>query len=134
MSYGRAALAKIEDLFKELQTGPEGLSDEDAKRRLLKTGLNVLPSGKKTSLARKIVLQLTNMFNVLLLVASFLSFLSGFTSNDPTSVQMGLAIFAVVVLNTIFSLFQEYRAEKAVQVIRSLIPTRTKAIRDGQIG
>jgi len=133
MSYGRAALAKIEDLFKELQTGPEGLSDEEAKRRLLKTGLNVLPKGKKTSLARKIISQFKNMFNILLLVASFLSFLSGFTSNDPTSVQMGLAIFVVVVLNTIFSLFQEYRAEKAVQVIRSLIPTKTKAIRDGQM-
>jgi hypothetical protein len=39
------------------------------------------------------------MFNVLLLVASFLSFLSGFTSNDPTSVQTGLAIFVFVVLN-----------------------------------
>jgi len=133
MSYGRAALAKIEDLFKELQTGPEGLSDGEAKRRLLKTGLNVLPKGKKTSLARKIISQFKNMFNVLLLVASFLSFLSGFISNDPTSVQMGLAIFAVVILNTIFSLFQEYRAEKAVQVIRSLIPTKAKAIRDGQM-
>jgi len=133
MSYGRAALAKIEDLFRELQTGPEGLSDEEAKRRLLKTGLNILPKGKKTSLARKIISQFKNMFNVLLLVASFLSFLSGFTSNDPTSVQMGLAIFVVVVLNTIFSLFQEYRAEKAAQVIRSLIPTKTKAIRNGQM-
>jgi magnesium-transporting ATPase (P-type) len=80
MSYGRAALAKIEDLFKELQTGPEGLSDEEAKRRLLKAGLNVLPRGKRTSLARKIILQFKNMFNILLLVASFLSFLSGFTS------------------------------------------------------
>jgi magnesium-transporting ATPase (P-type) len=133
MSYGRAALAKIEDLFRELQTGPEGLSDEEAKRRLLKTGLNILPKGKKTSLARKIISQFKNMFNVLLLVASFLSFLSGFTSNDPTSVQMGLAIFVVVVLNTIFSLFQEYRAEKAAQVIRRLIPTKTKAIRNGQM-
>jgi magnesium-transporting ATPase (P-type) len=133
MSYGRAALAKIEDLFKELQTGPEGLSDEEAKRRLLKTGYNVLPKGKKASLARKIISQFKNMFNLLLLVASFLSFLSGFTSNDPTSVQMGLAIFAVVVLSIIFSLLQEYRAEKAVQVIRSLIPTKTKAIRNGRM-
>ncbi len=73
------------------------------------------------------------MFNLLLLVASFLSFLSGFISNDPTSIQMGFAIFVVVVLSIIFSLFQEYRAEKAVQVIKSLIPTKTKAIRNGQM-
>ena len=133
MSYRRAALAKIEDLFKELQTGPDGLSDEEAKDRLLKHGLNILPKGKKTSLARKIISQIKNMFNVLLIVAAFLSLLSGLISNDPTSVQMGLAIFFIVVLNTIFSLFQEYRAEKAAQAIRSLIPTKAKVIRNGQM-
>ncbi len=133
MSYGKAALANIEDLFKELQTGPEGLSDEEAKRRLLKMGLNVLPKSKKVSIARKIALQLKNMFNLLLLVASFLSFLSGFISNDPSSIQMGLAILVAVVINIVFSLFQEYRAERAVQVIKNLIPTKTKAIRNGQM-
>ncbi len=53
MSYGKAALAKIEDLFKELQTGPNGLSDEEAKRRLLKAGLNVIPKGKKSWLGKE---------------------------------------------------------------------------------
>ena len=133
MSYGRAALANIKDLFKELQTGPEGLSNEEAERRLLKLGLNVLPKSKKVSLAKKIASQLKNMFNLLLLVASFLSFLSGFLSNDASSIQMGLAILVVVVINIIFSLFQEYRAERAVQVIKTLIPTKTKAIRNGQM-
>jgi len=55
---GGAALANIEDLFKEIQTGTEGLSDEEAKRRLLKMGLNVLPKSKRVSLARKIASQL----------------------------------------------------------------------------
>jgi magnesium-transporting ATPase (P-type) len=131
MSYGRAALANIEDLFKEYQTGPEGLSDEEVRRRLRETGLNVIPKSKKVSLSRKILLQFSNMFNLLLLIASFLSFLSGFTFNDPTSFQMGFAIIVVIVLSMIFSLFQEYRAEKAVQVIKKLIPTKTKAIRNG---
>lgn len=131
MSYGRAALANIDDLFKEYQTGPEGLSDEEAKRRLREKGLNVIPKSKKVSLGRKILLQFTNMFNLLLLVASLLSFLSGFTFHDPTSFQMGFAIIIVIVLSIIFSLFQEYRAEKAVQVIKKLIPTKTKAIRNG---
>jgi len=132
MSYRRAALANIEDLYKELETGPEGLSDQEAKRRLLKMGPNVLPKGKKTDLASRIVSQFRNMFNVLLLIASFLSFVSGLFFNDAGSIQMGLAILGVVFLNAIFSLFQEYRAQKAVQVIRSLIPTKTKVIRNSQ--
>ena len=106
MSHGRVALANIEDLFKELQTGPEGLSDEEARARLLKTGLNVLPKSKKVGLARKIASQLENMFNLLLLVASLLSFLSGFISNDPSSIQMGIAILVVVVINIISAFFK----------------------------
>jgi magnesium-transporting ATPase (P-type) len=133
MSYRRAALANIEDLYKELETGPEGLSDQEAERRLLKTGPNVLPKGKKTNLTGRIVSQFRNMFNVLLLIASSLSFLSGLFFNDAGSIQMGLAILAVVFLNAIFSLFQEYRAQMAVQVIRSLIPTKTKVIRNSQM-
>jgi len=132
MSYRRAALANIEDIYKELETGPEGLSDREAGRRLLKMGPNVLPKGKKTNLASRIVSQFRNMFNVLLLIASFLSFVSGLLFNDAGSIQMGLAILGVVFLNAIFSLFQEYRAQKAVQVIRSLIPTKTKVIRNSQ--
>jgi len=132
MSYRRAALANIEVLYKELETGPEGLSDQEAERRLLKMGPNVLPKGKKTDLASRIVSQFRNMFNILLLIASFLSFVSGLLFNDAGSIQMGLAILGVVFLNAIFSLFQEYRAQKAVQVIRSLIPTKTKVIRNSQ--
>jgi magnesium-transporting ATPase (P-type) len=131
MSYWRAALASIEDLFKEYKTGPKGLSEEEAKRRLRETGLNVIPKSKKVSLGRKILLQFKNMFNLLLLVASILSFLSGLAFHDPTSFQMGFAIIAVIVLSIVFSLFQEYRAEKAVQVIKKLIPTKTKTIRNG---
>jgi magnesium-transporting ATPase (P-type) len=133
MSYARAALAKIEDLYKELETGPEGLLDQEARRRFLKVGPNVLPKGKKTSLALRIASQFMNMFNVLLLIASLLSFLSGIAFSDPTSIQMGAAILAVVFLNTIFNLFQEYRADRAAQVITSLIPKKTKAVRDGEL-
>jgi len=71
------------------------------------------------------------MFNLLLLVASFLSFLSGFISNDPSSIQMGIAILVVVIINIIFSLFQEYRAEKAVQVIKSLNPHQDQGHQNG---
>jgi magnesium-transporting ATPase (P-type) len=133
MLYGKAALAKIEDVFKDLQTGPEGLSYEEAKLRLSKTGLNVLPKAKKVSLVRKVMLQFKNLFNLLLLVASLLSFLSGVIFHDVTSFQMGVAIIAVIILSIVFSLFQEYRAEKAVQVIKTLIPTKAKGIRNGQM-
>jgi magnesium-transporting ATPase (P-type) len=133
LSYDKAALATIEDLYHELRTGPEGLSDQEAGLRLQKFGPNVLPTGKKISLPRRFLTQFKNIFNILLLTASFLSFVSGLFFNDAGSIQMGLAILIVVFLNTIFSLFQESRAERAAQVIRSFIPRKTKVIRDSQM-
>ncbi len=43
---------------------------------------------------------------------------------------MGAAILAVVIINVAFSIFQEYRAEQAVQTITKMIPTKAKVFRD----
>ena len=133
MSYDHAAFSGVQEVYRDLATGPVGLSEEEAKRRLGKYGPNVIPSGKKTSPTEKFFTQFKNLFNVLLIVASLLSFFSGWAYNDSGSIQMGLAIFCVVILNSLFSLVQEYRAEKAVQAISRLIPTKAKVIRDGQV-
>ena len=68
------------------------------------------------------------MFNVLLLIATFLSFGVGMAYADMGSIQMGSAILGVVILNALFSLFQEHRAERAIQAISVLIPKKDKVI------
>lgn len=133
MSYERAAFADTEGIFDELETTAAGLGGEEAKLRLQKYGPNVIPSAKKANAAQKFFLQFRNLFNVLLLVASLLSFVTGWYYGDPGSIQMGLAILGVVVLNSFFSLIQEYRAEQAVQAISKLVPTNAKVMRDGQL-
>ena len=133
MSYDRAAFADTERILAELGTSPDGLSSEEVKLRLRKYGPNIPPSGKRTHPAEKFFAQFKNLFNVLLLVASFLSFASGWYFGDSSSIQMGLAILSVVILNAFFSLVQEYRAERAVQAISKLVPTNAKVMRDGQL-
>ncbi len=53
--------------------------------------------------------------------------------NDVGSIQMGLAILIVVILNAFFSLIQEYKAEKAVQAISRLVPQNAKVAGNGQL-
>ncbi len=133
MSYDQSAFPSIQETLSQFRTEPDGLSSEEAKSRLAKYGPNILPSAKKQNPAEKLLSQFTNLFNVLLIVASLLSFLSGWAYNDPGSIQMGVAIFGVVILNSFFSLAQEYRAEKTVQAISRLVPTKAKVMRDGQL-
>ena len=132
MSYDQAAFADTKRILDELGSSPDGLSAAEANIRLQEYGPNVLPSAKKVNFLERFASQFRNLFNVLLIIASALSFFSGWVYNDAGSIQMGLAILSVVVLNAFFSLFQEYRAERAVQAIARLVPSNAKALRDGQ--
>jgi len=134
LSYESESLASIEEIYRGLETGPNGLLSHEARLRLQETGPNVLPKGKKAGIVIRFLRQLGNLFNALLVVASGLSFLSGFAYRNAGSVQMGLAIAAVVLANAFFSLLQEYRAERVVQAISSLIPSKTKVVREGKVG
>ncbi len=119
----RWAREPLDRLVTELRTTPEGLTTVDAARRLDEKGFNVLPEAKKTPLSRKALAQLKNLFNVLLIIAAILSF-------GTSSPQMGFAILAVVVIAVLFSLFQERRAERAVEALRQLVPEEAKVLRD----
>jgi Ca2+-transporting ATPase len=132
LSYDRSAFSETQRVLDELGSSPGGLSAAEANIRLQEFGPNVLPSAKEVNLLQRFAAQFRNLFNVVLILASGLSFLSGWLYNDAGSIQMGLAIFSVVVLNAVFSLFQEYRAEKAVQAIAKLVPSNAKVLRDGQ--
>jgi Ca2+-transporting ATPase len=133
LSYDQRAFADVRSVIDELDSSLDGLTSAQASIRLQEFGPNVLPAARKASLAEKFLAQFKNLFNVVLLVASGLSFLSGWVYRDPSSLQMGFAILGVVFVNACFSIVQEYRAEKAVQAISRLVPTNAKAFRDGQL-
>lgn len=122
----RWASLPLDSLYKETESGPDGLSTVDAARRLDRLGLNVLPEAKKVPLSRKALAQVRNLFNVLLIIAAILSFAT-------SSPQMGFAILAVVLVAVLFSLFQERRAERAVEALRQLVPDEAKVLRDGTV-
>jgi magnesium-transporting ATPase (P-type) len=129
----RLASCPLDQLYVDLGTGPKGVSTADADRKLNEIGLNILPETRKLSLIRKTIVQFKNLFNVLLMVAAILSFFTGWTSNDMGSIQMGFAILLVVIVSVLFSLFQEHRAERAIDALRKLVPDNIKVLRDGKV-
>ncbi len=103
---------------------PEGLTSTDAAARLREYGPNLLPSRKPRSAWRQLAAQMVHFFALMLWVAGILAILAGMP-------QLGLAIFVVIVLNGIFAFVQEYRAERASERLRDLLPRRATVIRDG---
>ncbi|MDC5698551.1 cation-transporting P-type ATPase [Intrasporangium calvum] len=103
----------------------EGLSSAEAAARLATDGANVLPEPRRRSLARRFVGELVHFFAIMLWVAGGLALGAGLP-------QLGVAIFAVVVINAVFALAQETRADRAAARLRSMLPTRVTVRRDGR--
>jgi len=122
----KAASMPIEKVFDDLNTSQEGLTTQDAKLRLKKYGYNRLSEKRQIPFINKFVRHLRDLFGILLLVAAVLSYVSG-------SPELGLIILAVVFVNIFVSLFQESRAEKAMETLKSWMPEYAKVIRDGEL-
>ncbi|HSV49788.1 MAG TPA: cation-transporting P-type ATPase, partial [Candidatus Acidoferrales bacterium] len=122
----KAASKPIENVFEELQTSPHGLSSQEAKLRLKKYGYNKLTERRQLPFIHKFIKHLRDLFGILLIFAAILAF----ASDSPS---LGVIILAVVFVNILVSMFQESRAEKAMETLKSWMPEYAKVIRDGQL-
>jgi Ca2+-transporting ATPase len=124
----KAASMELNELLNDLKTSSDGLTSEEAKVRLKKYGLNTLTEKRQLPFLAKFLKHFRDLFGILLLVAAGLSIVS--TPNDPS---LGLIILAVVFVNIFVSLFQESRAEKAMETLKSWMPETAKVVRDGEL-
>jgi len=116
---------KAQDAIKEMATDLiTGLSDQEAKARLDKYGLNQLKEKKTHSLWVIFLGQFKDFIIWVLIVAALIS---GFLQEWVDA----LAIIAIVILNAIMGFVQEYRAEKALTTLKKLASPNSKVIRQG---
>ncbi len=121
-----------EEVLKSLVTSDRGLSEEDAGRRLHEYGLNEIKEVRKRPLYLRLISQLTHFLAVLLWIAAFFSFLSEYLHPGEGMLTLGLAIIGVIFINAVFTFIQEYRAEKALEALKRLLPFYVKVLRDGK--
>jgi P-type Ca2+ transporter type 2C len=117
---------KADEVYKELNTSIKGLGNEEAKLRLEKYGYNEIKEVKKSSLLSRFVSNFTNLLAILLWIASILAFVGGMP-------QLGWAIILVIIINSLFSFWQEFKAEQATESLKKMLPQYVKVIRDGHL-
>ena len=123
----------LSKLFSELKSTEQGLSSKQAVNKLQKFGNNFLETKKQTHIIFKFLNQFKNFFALLLIVGSALAFLADYVEPNEGYLYIGIALFAVVILNSIFTFIQEYQSEKIMQTFNKMIPKRSKVQRDGKI-
>ena len=121
-----------EDVLKRLETGSGGLTPEEALKRLRECGSNVLVEPTRYSLLRGFVRQFTHFLAILLWIAAGLSFAANFMKPGEGMATLAWAILGVIVINAVFAFLQEYKAERAVQALRRLLPDKAWVSRGGQ--
>ncbi len=102
-----------------------GLSTDEARLRLQHYGPNTLPRPRPIPAWKLAVEQLTHFFALLLWAAAALAAMAGVP-------PLSLAIVVIVLVNAVFAFVQEYRAGRAAERLRDLIPRRATVIRDGR--
>lgn len=121
-----------EEVRRILVTSPDGLSHEEARRRLSLYGPNHLEQIRPESPVRSFFKQFTHFLAVLLGIAAGLAFLADRLRPGEGMAMLGWAMLGVILLNAIFAFFQEYKAERAIQALRLLLPATTWVLRAGQ--
>ena len=123
----------IEEVYKTLLSSPEGLTQQEAARRMSEYGPNEIRAARKKPLYLRFVAQFTHFLAVLLWIAAALCALSELIRPGEGMLLLAAAIVGVIFVNAVFTFVQEYRAEKAVEALKRLLPFKVKAVRGGSV-
>ena len=127
-------LESAEAVFQEVQSSAQGLTSQEAARRLEQNGKNKLAEAKKDSLLKRFFNQMRDPMILILLVAAVISAVTEIIEAGhfvpPTD---SIIILAVVLINAVLGVIQESKAEKAVEALQKMSAATTKTLRDGKI-
>lgn len=113
-------------VLERLKATPQGLLTTEAMERLQKNGPNELPQGKKVTLWQRIIAQFKDLMILILIVAAIVAAFASELSDT-------IIILLVVILNAAFGVFQETKAENAIDALQKMSTPTTRVRRDGQI-
>ena len=108
-----------------LDTATDGLSEQEAERRLEEFGPNRLPEGPRQNLLLRFLSHFHNILIYVLIGAAVITALLGHL------IDTGV-IIAVVLINAIIGFYQEGKAERAMEAIRHMLALRASVLRDGR--
>ena len=126
-------LAKKEEVLEALSASEDGLSGEEAKKRLQANGKNALRQRKKKSKLGLFFAQFKDLMTLILIAAAFLSGVLAFVTGDKSELaDTGILLF-IILLNAFVGFLQQYRADSALEKLKEMSITKAKVVRDGKL-
>ena len=120
-----------EKVLEELSTTENGLTHQEAGARLEQYGPNKLAEGKKVTLFQRFLQQLSDPMIIILLAAAAVSGITAAYSGE--SFADVFIILIVVLINAVLGVYQESKAEKAIEALQEMTAATSKVLRDGKL-
>lgn len=114
-----------EELLQQMNSSMNGLTAEEAKKRLEQYGYNKLQEGKRKGVLQVFAEQFADLLVVILIIAAIISALTG-------GVEGTIVILAVLILNAILGTVQHFKAQKSLDSLKAMAAPNARVIRDGQ--
>ncbi len=121
----------VEKVLQQVESAETGLSVEEADKRLAANGKNKLEAPKGKSLIRRFFEQLADPMIIILLAAAAISAVLAVVEGE--SFADVIIILAVVIVNAVLGVYQESKAEKAIEALQEMSAATSKVLRDGKI-
>ncbi len=121
------------EALKSLKSSHDGLSQNEALRRLKEFGPNQIDKVPPESLLISFLKEFIHFFALILWLAAGLAFFADYRQPGEGMGTLGYAILGVIVINGLFAFWQQFRAERAVAALEKLLPHYVKVLRDNNI-
>ena len=130
-------LEQVETVFSHVKSSENGLTTAEAEKRLSENGKNKLDEGKKKSMLKRFLEQLSDPMIIILIVAAVISAFTEYFEASAAGARYfptDTVIIAIVVLiNAVLGVLQESKAEAAIEALQEMSAATSKVLRDGKI-
>ena len=124
-------LKSVKEVFTAIESNAKGLTGAEAQRRLTRDGKNKLAEAKKDSLLKRFLSQMADPMILVLIAAAAVSGVTSFYAGE--SFADVIIILVVVVINALLGMYQESKAEKAIEALQEMAAATSRVLRDGRI-
>ena len=125
-------LETTEAVLKEVNSSASGLTAEEAAKRLETIGKNKLDEPPKPTLLARFIEQFKNPMIIVLIAAAVISAVTGIISEGKLEADVFIILF-VVLANAVLGVYQENKAESAIEALQAMSAAQSKVYRSGEL-
>ena len=124
-------LEEYDSVLQDKKSTPDGISQEEAKKRLGEFGENKLVEKEKESIIKKFFKEICEPMTIVLIIAAVISAITAIFSHEGFADVF--IILTVVIVNAILGVYQESKAESAIAALQQIAAATSKVIRNGSL-